>query len=106
MSDLQHHSRLSATRLWRGIAAYTDHPKSLPAATSLTAFVIGANGPFYPFYLYKMIGNAALPVFLTMLASPVFLAVPLLASRHPPTGRTALDRAAFLHRRAPLWARA
>lgn len=90
MSDLARNIRVGATSLRRMIAAYTDHPEPLTAATSLTAFVIGANGPFYPFYLFIMIGSTALPVFLTMLASPLFLAIPFLARRHPRVGRMAL----------------
>lgn len=90
MFELARHIRFGATCFWRAMAAYTDHPEPLTAATSLTAFVIGANGPFYPFYLYLMIGSAALPALLTMFASPFFLAIPFLARRYPRAGRVAL----------------
>ncbi len=89
MPDLPRHVYLSKTSL-RGIAAYTAHPDPLTAATCLMAFVIGANGPFYPFYLYLSIGAAAAPSLLTMLASPLFLTIPLLARRHSRAGRIAL----------------
>ncbi len=85
----RHHGQNKPGRA-RGIAAYTAHPHPLTAATCLTACIIGANGPFYPFYLYLSIGAAAVPCLLTMLASPLFLAIPLLARRHSRAARIAL----------------
>lgn len=76
--------------IWRWVAAYIAHPDPLTALTSLVAFVIAANGPFYPVYLYFMIGSAAAPVALTMLSSPLFFAVPALARRWPLGARIAL----------------
>jgi len=80
----------AALNIPRAIAAYTAHPDPLTAATCLIAFVIGANGPFYPLYLYLMIGAAALPTVITLLVSPLFLAIPWLARRHSRAGRVAL----------------
>ncbi|WP_297443649.1 hypothetical protein [Acidocella sp.] len=62
----------------------------LTRATCLISTVIGANGPVYPLSLYVMIGPAAAPVFITMLASPLFLAIALLARSHPRAARAAL----------------
>ncbi|MBU6418218.1 MAG: hypothetical protein KGQ79_00625 [Proteobacteria bacterium] len=71
--------------------AYIANPDPLTGKSCLVAAIIGANGPVYPFYLSFMIGfAAAAPAFITMLASPFFLAIPLLARFHPLAARTAL----------------
>lgn len=74
----------------RWITDYISHPDPLTAKSNLVTFVIASNGPFYPFYVYLLIGKAAFPTLLTMLASPVFLALPALARRHGLAGRAAL----------------
>lgn len=52
LSQMPQAGRRTAATIMRKLAAYTTHPDPLTAATCLTAFVIGANGPFYPLYLY------------------------------------------------------
>lgn len=74
----------------RWITAYIAHPDPLTAKSSLIAFVIASNGPFYPLYIYLLIGWAAWPTGLTMLASPVFMLLPALSRRNSLAGRLAL----------------
>ena len=77
-------------RIMRWITDYIFHPDPLTAKSNLIAFVISSNGPFYPLYVYLLIGRAALPTLLTMLASPVFLIVPAVSRRSGLAGRVAL----------------
>jgi hypothetical protein len=73
------------------IRFYIAHDDPAAATANLVALVIAANGPFYPFYLVHFAGRAVLwPSLLTMLASPLFLALPLLTRRSSRGGRLAL----------------
>jgi hypothetical protein len=72
------------------VEGYLSSADLLAAKTNLIAFVVGANGPLYPVYLFLLIGRAAEPTLLTMLASPLFLAIPALSRRYPFAGRIAL----------------
>lgn len=72
------------------LRAYLDHPDPLAATVNLVAFVVGANGPFYPLYAMALIGRPGAWLFITMAASPVFLAIPALARRNGLAGRIAL----------------
>jgi len=51
------------------------------------ALVIVSNQPFYPLYLHAIAGTAAWPAWLTLLTTPFFAAVPLLARQQPFAGR-------------------
>lgn len=78
-------------KIFSAAKSYIANPDPLTAASCLIAVVIGTNGPVYPLYLGFMIGfPAAAPAFITMLASPLFLAIPWLARRYPLAGRAAL----------------
>ncbi len=72
------------------LSAYLAHPDPLTAATNLIAFVVGANGPFYPLYAVLLIGAPGASTLFTMLSSPFFLAIPALSKRHGLAGRIAL----------------
>ena len=73
---------------WRAYVAHSD-----PATTvaCLVAVVLGLNGPFYPFYIVAVVGlTHGWVAFLTMGATPLFLAIPRLARRAPVAARAAL----------------
>jgi hypothetical protein len=81
-------------RLWRGITAYAAHDDPLTAAANWIALVVAWNQPFYPFYLWAVVGgDKVAPSFLTFLSTPFFLAVPAVARRHPLAGRLMLPLA-------------
>jgi hypothetical protein len=69
---------------------YVEHPDPATAASNLVALVIASNGPFYPLYVLALIGWENTGVWLTMLASPFFMLMPVISRRHPATGRVAL----------------
>jgi hypothetical protein len=69
------------------LISYSDHPDPVTAIACLIAVVLGLNGPFYPLYVVAFVGwSQGHLAFLTMLATPLFLAVPLFARRAPGTG--------------------
>jgi hypothetical protein len=60
----------------RGYAAHAD---PATAAGNLVATEIASNGPFYPVYMLAPIGWENAGAWLTMLASPLFMLVPMIA---------------------------
>ena len=50
-------------------------------AGNVLAFVIGTNQPFYPIYLWFIVGSGAWRALPLLLSMPFLLAVPLLARR-------------------------
>ncbi len=72
---------------WR----YAAHPDPLVATGNLLALMLGGNTPFYPLFVYALVGNAAFPrAFWGLLVLPVFMAVPAVARRAPLSGRVLL----------------
>jgi hypothetical protein len=70
---------------------YTAHKDPAAAVANLVAVVVALNGPFYPLYVVYYAGPGVLwPALLTMVASPFFLAIPLLTRRSSRIGRLAL----------------
>ncbi len=72
------------------IGAYTDNPDPLAKIAGTVALVVASNQPFYPLYLYYIVGYDAWPAWFTMLTTPFFAAVPWLAKRHSLAGRALL----------------
>jgi hypothetical protein len=62
----------------------------LTRASITIAWVIIANKPFYPLYVWWLLGNGVVASLFTLIAVPFFLAVPFLASRSPLAARIAL----------------
>ncbi|MEZ2223825.1 hypothetical protein [Rhizobium sp. RCC_161_2] len=52
--------------------------------------MIIANKPFYPLYVWWLVGNGIVASLGTLIAVPFFLAIPFLASRSPLAARLAL----------------
>lgn len=67
-------------RIW----AYFDSVDPRAAIAGSVSFVVLSNQPFYPLYLYFVLGGRAWPSMLTWLSSPLFAAVPLAGRDHPP----------------------
>lgn len=63
---------------------------ALTAATSTIAWVIAANKPFYPLYVWWLVGDGALAACGTVAGAALFAAIPFLARRHPFAARVAL----------------
>ena len=81
----------SLARLWRWFNAYAAHSDPLTVAANWIAIVVAWNQPFYPLYLWAVVGaDKIAPSFLTFLSTPFFLAVPAVARRHPMIGRLML----------------
>jgi hypothetical protein len=75
---------------WSAVRAYIAHPDPLVSAGNLIAIVVAWNQPFYPLYLYFVVGPDIGVSFLTFLSTPFFVAVPAVARRHPLLGRALL----------------
>lgn len=70
------------------VRAYAAHEDPLTAASNTIALLIASNQPFYPLYVWYLIGgDAAVASLWTWLSTPFFLAVPFLARRNSLAGR-------------------
>ena len=66
-------------------------PDALTSASVTTAWVVVANKPFYPLYVWRLSGlDAARASLWTLLAWPLFAALPWLANRSPLGARVGL----------------
>lgn len=72
------------------LGAYVDHPDPATRLANTVAVLVGANGPFYPLYVWWLAPEAGTASLATMAASPFFLAIPWLARRSPAVARSAL----------------
>ncbi|MBV9824172.1 MAG: hypothetical protein JO001_00590 [Alphaproteobacteria bacterium] len=80
---------------WEAVRRYIDHPDPRVAAGNLIAIVVVWNQPFYPLYLYFVVGHDIAVSFLTFLSTPFFAAVPAVARRNPVVGRALLPLTGF-----------
>ena len=62
----------------------------LTSASVTTAWVIVFNKPFYPLYVWWVAGSGVRVSLLTLVALPLFAAVPFLARRSPNAARASL----------------
>jgi len=62
----------------------------LTQATVTVAWVIFLNKPFYPLYVWYLVGNGVTASLGTLISAPFFLAIPFLARRSPLAARMAL----------------
>lgn len=72
------------------VQSYTDNGDPVVKAAGTIAVIVASNQPFYPLYLYAVVGPASWPAWFTLLTTPFFLAVPALARRHSLAGRALL----------------
>jgi hypothetical protein len=72
------------------LASYLGHAEPETRIANKVALVVGGNGPFYPLYLYWLTPEAGSLSLLSMIAAPLFLAVPLIARQNGFAGRMAM----------------
>lgn len=72
---------------WRALMRYGASDDPLVGAGNLLAIVVGTNQPWYPVYVYLVVGWDAWPSWAGVLSAPFFLAVPAVARRRPVLGR-------------------
>ena len=65
--------------------------------------LVASNQPFYPVYLYVLVGSDAWTSLLTFLSTPFFLAVPALARRNAVAGRAMLPLAGIGNTALCVW---
>ena len=76
------------------IARYAAHEDPLVAGGNFVALVLGWNQPFYPVYLWFIVGADAWVDVPDVLSAVVFLAIPAIARRRPLLARVLLPLAA------------
>lgn len=84
---------MSLSSLWQSIKDYAAHDDPLVATANLIALVVVSNQPFYPLYLYWLVGPEISPSFWLFLSTPFFATVPALARLNPIAGRALLPLA-------------
>jgi hypothetical protein len=72
------------------VRQYADNRDPLAKVAATVALIVASNQPFYPLYLHAIVGKLAWPAWFTLLTTPLFLAVPAVARRHPLAGRAML----------------
>ena len=77
-------------RLLRAIAAYSHSEDPLAAATNLIALCVLGNQPFYPLYVWWVVGDDGYASLLTLLSAPFFASIPAVARRSSLMGRAML----------------
>jgi hypothetical protein len=81
---------LEIRRAFNAVAAYAHADDPLAAATNFIALCVVSNQPFYPLYVWWVVGDDRWVSFLTFLSTPFFLAVPAVARRSSLAGRAML----------------
>jgi hypothetical protein len=77
-------------RLWRGLMAYVASPDPRVAATNWVSILVALDQPFYPLYIWGIVGWDGGAGLLTFLSTPFFAAIPAVARRSPLLGRAML----------------
>ena len=69
---------------WRDrLAAFLDNDDPLAAIANSGSFLVWSNQPFYPIYVWFLVGSEAWPSLLTWLSTPFFVSVAIVGRRHP-----------------------
>jgi hypothetical protein len=84
---------LNLSSPWRWIKDYAAHDDPLVASANLIALVVVSNQPFYPLYLYWLVGPDIAPSCWLFLSTPFFAAVPAIARLDKTAGRALLPLA-------------
>jgi len=66
-------------KLYRWLTRYAAHDDPRAALGNLVALLIVSNQPFYPLYVYWLVGSAAWVALVSFFSTPFFFAVPALA---------------------------
>ena len=76
--------------LYRALAVYCRSDDPLAAAGNVIALCVVGNQPFYPLYVWWIVGDDGGASLVTFLSTPFFLAVPAVARRSSLAGRAML----------------
>ncbi len=76
--------------LLRRLGDYAAHPDPRTGACNRIALLVASNQPFYPLYLWWIVGGDWHVACWTFLSTPFFAAVPAMARQSPLTGRVML----------------
>jgi hypothetical protein len=79
--------------LLQRIGDYGAHPDPLAAACNRIALIVAWNQPFYPLYLWWIVGGDWWVGCWTFLSTPFFASVPIVARRNAMAGRAMLPLA-------------
>jgi hypothetical protein len=91
--------------IWmRRFTDYVAHPDMRTALANMVALLIVSNQPFYPLYVYWIVGNPAWITVVTFLSTPFFFAVPAVARRNSLAGRILMCVAGTLNTVLCMWA--
>jgi hypothetical protein len=77
-------------RLFNAITNYARSDDPLVAATNVIALCVVGNQPFYPLYVWWVVGDDGWTSLLTFLSTPFFVVVPWVARRSSLAGRAML----------------
>jgi hypothetical protein len=78
------------SRYFKAIQDYKANSDPMAALANIVALVVAGNQPFYPLYLHAIVGRPAWPIWITLLTTPLFAAVPAVAKRSSLAGRAML----------------
>jgi hypothetical protein len=81
--------------LLRNYYAYVEHRDPLARAANKIAIFILSNQPFYPLYIYFLVGGRFWPALFTLISSPFYAAVPGLMRRNSLAGKWLLIAASI-----------
>lgn len=84
---------MNPSSLWQSIKAYAAHDDPLVATANTIALVVVSNQPFYPLYLYWLVGPDVAPSYWLFLSTPLFAAVPAISRLNTVAGRVLLPLA-------------
>ena len=88
----------------RWFQRYAAHPDPRAALANLVALLIVSNQPFYPLYVYWIVGTPAWVTFVSFLSTPFFFAVPAVTRRNSLAGRILLCVTGTLNTVLCVWA--
>ncbi len=75
--------------------AYVEHREPFAKAANKIAIFILSNQPFYPLYIYILVGGRFWPALFTLISSPFYAAVPWLMRRNDLAGKWLLIAASI-----------
>ncbi len=66
-------------KIFHFFSSHIFHPDPVARATNLVAVVVALNGPFYPLSAIAVMGSDGIYLFIFMLFSPLFFAIPWIS---------------------------
>jgi hypothetical protein len=76
--------------VWSRFVAHIASDDPIVAASNTIAMVVAGNQPFYPLYVWWIVGDDHWTSLVTFLSTPFFVAVPAVARRWPGAGKALL----------------